>query len=49
MPVDLNSLLYGLEEAIARGCEANRELACERDFDARAQRRKEGDGPLPLG
>ncbi len=41
VPVDLNSLLYGLEEAIARGCEAKQELACERDFEARAHRRSE--------
>ena len=41
VPVDLNSLLYGLEEAIARGCEAKRDLACEEDFDARAHRREE--------
>jgi alpha,alpha-trehalase len=41
VPVDLNSLLYGLEEAIARGCQEKRDLACERDFDARAHRRRE--------
>ncbi len=41
VPVDLNSLLYGLEEAIARGCEQKRDLACEHDFDARARRRRE--------
>jgi alpha,alpha-trehalase len=40
VPVDLNSLLYGLEEAIARGCEEERDLACEQDFDARAHRRQ---------
>ena len=40
VPVDLNSLLYGLEEAIARGCEARHEDACERDFEARAHRRE---------
>ena len=40
VPVDLNSLLYGMEEAIARGCEENHELACEHDFDARAHRRR---------
>ena len=41
VPVDLNSLLYGLEEAIARGCGEKRDLACERDFEARAHRRRE--------
>jgi alpha,alpha-trehalase len=41
VPVDLNSLLYGLEEAVARGCEEKHDLACERDFDGRARRRKE--------
>ena len=40
VPVDLNSLLYGMEEAIARGCEVKHELACEHDFDARAHRRR---------
>jgi len=40
VPVDLNSLLYGLEEAIARGCEAKHDIACEQDFDARAHRRR---------
>ncbi len=40
VPVDLNSLLYGMEEAIARGCEASHQLACEHDFDARAHRRR---------
>ncbi|HEU5442643.1 MAG TPA: trehalase family glycosidase, partial [Steroidobacteraceae bacterium] len=40
VPVDLNSLLLGLEEAIAQGCAAKRDLACERDFQARADRRR---------
>ena len=40
VPVDLNSLLYGLEEAIAHGCAARRESACARRFLARARRRK---------
>jgi alpha,alpha-trehalase len=40
VPVDLNSLLYGMEEAIARGCEERHDLACEHDFDARAHRRR---------
>ncbi|HET9107432.1 MAG TPA: alpha,alpha-trehalase TreF [Steroidobacteraceae bacterium] len=41
VPVDLNSLLYGLEEAIARGCRQERNVACERTFDARARRRRQ--------
>ncbi|HVC31162.1 MAG TPA: alpha,alpha-trehalase TreF [Steroidobacteraceae bacterium] len=41
VPVDLNSLLYGLERAISRGCEARREPACERRFAARARRRRQ--------
>jgi alpha,alpha-trehalase len=41
VPVDLNSLLYGLEQAISRGCEAQQDAACERTFAARARRRRE--------
>src|SRR6185437_8998242 len=40
VPVDLNSLLYGMEEAIARGCEEEHNFVCETDFAARAQRRR---------
>jgi alpha,alpha-trehalase len=40
VPVDLNSLLYGMEEAIARGCRREHDLACERRFEARARRRR---------
>ena len=40
VPVDLNSLLYGLERAIARGCEARHDSACERTFTDRAHRRR---------
>jgi alpha,alpha-trehalase len=40
VPVDLNSLLYGLESAISRGCAQERQRACERDFAARARRRR---------
>jgi alpha,alpha-trehalase len=40
VPVDLNSLLYGLERAISRGCAARHDLACERRFAARARRRR---------
>ena len=41
VPVDLNSLLYGLEKAISRGCEAQHDAACERGFAERARRRRE--------
>jgi alpha,alpha-trehalase len=41
VPVDLNSLLYGLERAISRGCEARRDAACERRFAARARSRRQ--------
>jgi alpha,alpha-trehalase len=41
VPVDLNSLLYGLEQAIARGCAEQHDLACEQDFEGRAQRRRQ--------
>ncbi|MDE2448983.1 MAG: alpha,alpha-trehalase TreF [Gammaproteobacteria bacterium] len=41
VPVDLNSLLYGLEQAIASGCEARRDIACEQRFDQRARRRRQ--------
>jgi alpha,alpha-trehalase len=40
LPVDLNSLLHGLELTIARGCRAARRVACERDMTARAGSRK---------
>ena len=36
LPVDLNSLLFGLEQAIARGCAEAGDQACRRDFTARA-------------
>ncbi|WP_233212447.1 alpha,alpha-trehalase TreF [Collimonas sp. PA-H2] len=39
LPVDLNSLLYGLENAIRLGCERVRDLACSSDFSQRAERR----------
>jgi alpha,alpha-trehalase len=41
VPVDLNSLLYGLEEAISRGCGEEHDLACEQDFHSRARRRRQ--------
>jgi alpha,alpha-trehalase len=41
VPVDLNSLLYGLERAISRACEARHESVCARQFAARAHRRRD--------
>jgi len=38
-PVDLNSLLFGLEQAIAAGCERRRNLACARNYAKQARRR----------
>ena len=40
VPVDLNSLLFGLEEAIRQGCERTRNESCVRDFARRAARRR---------
>ncbi len=40
VPPDLNSLLFGLENAIAAGCETQGNRACAGDFQARAQRRR---------
>jgi alpha,alpha-trehalase len=40
VPPDLNSLLYGLERAISRGCAERHERACARTFAARAHRRR---------
>jgi alpha,alpha-trehalase len=41
VPVDLNSLLYGMEEAIARGCAEKGDSTCERDFEAQARQRRQ--------
>jgi alpha,alpha-trehalase len=41
VPVDLNSLMFGLEKAIAAGCAKLRDMACEREFDDRALARSE--------
>jgi alpha,alpha-trehalase len=41
VPIDLNSLLYGLETAISSGCEARHDSACEQTFAARARRRRQ--------
>jgi alpha,alpha-trehalase len=40
VPVDLNSLLYGLEQAIASACEARADRACAQEFNARAAARR---------
>ena len=40
LPVDLNALLYGLEDAIRQGCERRHE-ACAADFAVRAAKRKD--------
>lgn len=39
VPVDLNSLMYGLEDAIRQGCTRQKQTACARDFAAREKRR----------
>jgi alpha,alpha-trehalase len=49
VPVDLNSLLFGLEQAIERGCARRRDLACARDFHARAGAAPGRHHPLPVG
>jgi alpha,alpha-trehalase len=41
VPVDLNSLLYGLEEAIASGCAVRHDEACEQAFAEHARRRQQ--------
>ena len=41
VPVDLNSLLYGLEEAIARGCGEEHDRACAQEYESRAHRRQQ--------
>ena len=40
VPVDLNSLLYGLERAIEQGCESAKDGACAKEFEQRAERRR---------
>lgn len=39
VPVDLNSLMFGLEKAIAAGCAKLADAACVSEFDARAAAR----------
>ena len=47
LPIDLNSLLYGLEQAIEIGCRQLAETACAEDFAARkAARRRAIDAYL---
>jgi alpha,alpha-trehalase len=40
LPIDLNSLLYGLENAIRAGCERRSERGCVQEFTARAATRR---------
>jgi alpha,alpha-trehalase len=40
LPVDLNSLLYGLERAIAQECQALGETACAAEYHDRAEKRQ---------
>jgi alpha,alpha-trehalase len=39
IPVDLNSLLFHLETSIVKGCAVERQVACVKEFIARASRR----------
>jgi alpha,alpha-trehalase len=41
IPIDLNSLLYGLEEAIGAGCARAHDAACATEFARRASARRE--------
>jgi alpha,alpha-trehalase len=41
VPVDLNSLLFGLENAIHSGCEHKGDTACAKDFAQRAATRRQ--------
>jgi alpha,alpha-trehalase len=40
IPVDLNSLLFGLEEAIRAACQRRADEACAKEFQRRAQQRR---------
>jgi alpha,alpha-trehalase len=40
VPVDLNSLLYGLEQAIVQGCRFAKDLACVHSYEARSAARR---------
>jgi alpha,alpha-trehalase len=39
VPIDLNSMLYGLESAIRLGCKRRADRACAREFERRAKSR----------
>jgi alpha,alpha-trehalase len=39
VPIDLNSLLFGLEKAIRAGCKRRSDLPCAREFERRAKQR----------
>ena len=41
LPVDLNSLMFGLEKAISDACARTGDSACSADFAARAKRRQD--------
>ena len=49
VPVDLNSLLYGLERAIARAARKNRIAACAHGLRRPRRTPARGDEPLSLG
>jgi alpha,alpha-trehalase len=40
IPIDLNSLLFGLEQAISAGCMRTGDSNCRREFEQRAMRRR---------
>ena len=40
IPIDLNSLLFGLEQAISAGCMRTGDSSCRREFEQRAMRRR---------
>jgi alpha,alpha-trehalase len=40
IPIDLNSLLFGLEQAISAGCMRTGDSTCRREFEQRAMRRR---------
>ena len=42
VPVDLNSLMFGLEITIVKGCGVARDFSCVAEFVGRAKRRAEG-------
>lgn len=40
IPIDLNSLLFGLEQAISAGCLRTGDSSCQREFEQRAMQRR---------